>query len=100
AGHIDTVPVNGNLPTRIQSEDGEEFLWGRGTVDMKAGAAVHLKLAAELSAPAIDVSWIWYDNEEVDAARNGLGLLAAAHPEMLQADFAILGEPTGSEVEG
>ncbi len=100
AGHIDTVPVNGNLPTRLESEGGEHYLWGRGTVDMKAGAAVHLKLAAELSAPAVDVTWIWYDNEEVEAEHNGLGLLAEAHPELLVADFAILGEPTSAEVEG
>src|SRR5690606_8960334 len=49
AGHIDTVPVNKNLPTRFETIDGREFLWGRGTVDMKAGVAVQLRLAAELS---------------------------------------------------
>src|SRR5574338_451181 len=44
AGHIDTVPVNANLPVRDLEEGGEPFLWGRGTVDMKAGVAVQLKL--------------------------------------------------------
>lgn len=100
AGHTDTVPLNGNLPTRFESEDGVDFLWGRGTVDMKAGVAVQLKLAADLSEPGVDVTWIWYDNEEVDSDRNGLGRLAANHPELLSADFAILGEPTNSQVEG
>ncbi|RZI94179.1 MAG: M20/M25/M40 family metallo-hydrolase, partial [Microbacterium sp.] len=51
AGHIDTVPINDNLPARDIDVDGEPFLWGRGTVDMKAGVAVQLKLAAELVAP-------------------------------------------------
>jgi succinyl-diaminopimelate desuccinylase len=67
---------------------------------MKGGVAVQLKLAAELTAPAVDITWIWYDNEEVAAELNGLGRLAAHHPELLAADFAILGEPTNSAVEG
>lgn len=100
AGHIDTVPLNDNLPTRYETIDGRDYLWGRGTVDMKAGVAVQLKLALELNEPAVDVTWIWYDNEEVSSALNGLGRLARNHPELLAGDFAILGEPTRSEVEG
>jgi len=100
AGHIDTVPVNANLPTRFDTEDGVEYLWGRGTVDMKAGVAVQLKLAVELTDPAIDVTWIWYDHEEVSADLNGLGRLARVAPGLLAGDFAILGEPSNSIVEG
>jgi succinyl-diaminopimelate desuccinylase len=100
AGHIDTVPINDNVPTRDIDVDGEPYLWGRGTVDMKAGTAVQLKLAAELNDPAVDITWMWYDNEEVEASKNGLGLLAAVRPDLFQADFAILGEPSNGEVEG
>lgn len=100
AGHIDTVPINENVPTRDIEIDGVPYLWGRGTVDMKAGSAVQLKLAAELTDPAIDITWMWYDNEEVEASKNGLGLLAAVRPDLFQADFAILGEPSNGEVEG
>lgn len=100
AGHIDTVPINNNLPTRFETRDGVEILWGRGTVDMKGGDAVLLKLAAELTEPSSDITWIWYDNEEVDASLNGLGLLAAARPDLMQADFAILAEPSSAEIEG
>lgn len=100
AGHIDTVPINDNLPTRLETVDGIDYLWGRGTVDMKAGVAVQLKLAAELVSPPVDITWIWYDNEEVTADHNGLGRLAREHPELLDGDFAILGEPTRSEIEG
>jgi succinyl-diaminopimelate desuccinylase len=100
AGHIDTVPINGNVPTRDIEIDGVPYLWGRGTVDMKAGVAVQLKLAAELSDPVVDVTWMWYDNEEVEASKNGLGLLAAVRPDLFEADFAILGEPSDGEVEG
>ena len=101
AGHLDTVPVNDNLPTHIEQDSlGDSWLWGRGTVDMKAGVAVQLTLAAELISPAYDITWIWYDLEEVDSDRNGLGRLARTHPEFFVGDFAILGEPSNSTVEG
>jgi succinyl-diaminopimelate desuccinylase len=100
AGHIDTVPVNANLPVREVVEDGEAYLWGRGTVDMKAGVAVQLKLAAELTDPRVDITWMWYDHEEVAAELNGLTRLAANRPDLFAGDFAILGEPSNGQVEG
>lgn len=100
AGHIDTVPINGNLPTQLRDVDGEAVLWGRGTVDMLASVAVQLKLAAELTDPAVDLTWMWYDHEEVAASLNGLGRLARNRPDLFAGDFAILGEPTAGEVEG
>ena len=100
AGHLDTVPVNNNLPSRFETVDGVEYLVGRGTVDMKGGAAVALKLAAELTEPPVDLTWIWYDHEEVEAERNGLRRLATSRPELLAADFAILAEPTSAVIEG
>ena len=100
AGHIDTVPINRNLPVEDREIDGEAFLWGRGTVDMKAGVAVQLKLAAELVAPPVDITWMWYDHEEVDSSLNGLGRLSRNRPDLFAGDFAILGEPSNGEVEG
>lgn len=100
AGHIDTVPINGNVPTRGIVIDGEPHLWGRGTVDMKAGVAVQLKLAAELMGPRVDITWMWYDHEEVDSDLNGLTRLARTRPDLFAGDFAILGEPSNGTVEG
>ena len=100
AGHIDTVPINANVPTRDVEIDGEALIWGRGTVDMKAGVAVQLKLAADLVDPAVDVTWMWYDHEEVNAALNGLGRLSRNRPDLFAGDFAILGEPSNGVVEG
>ncbi|MBD8477920.1 succinyl-diaminopimelate desuccinylase [Microbacterium sp. CFBP 8794] len=100
AGHIDTVPINRNLPVEDREINGEAFLWGRGTVDMKAGVAVQLKLAAELVAPPVDITWMWYDHEEVDSSLNGLGRLSRNRPDLFAGDFAILGEPSNGEVEG
>lgn len=96
AGHIDTVPIHDNLPTRVEGGT----MWGRGTVDMKAGVAVHLRLAKDLVDPVHDVTWIFYDLEEVAATRNGLGRLARNHPQLLAGDFAILGEPSNAIIEG
>ena len=95
AGHTDTVPLAGNLPSRL---DGER-LYGCGTTDMKGGLAVLLSLAATIVQPRHDVTYVAYDCEEVAAARNGLGRVAAAHPEWLSTDLAILLEPTNALIE-
>lgn len=108
AGHIDTVPINANVPARLERADsgavgGEirgDVLWGRGAVDMKAGCAAMLALATSVAEPIVDVTWVFYDHEEVSSDLNGLGRVARNHPDVLQADFAILGEPSNGEVEG
>ena len=61
---------------------------------------MQLKLAAEIAAPAFDVTWIWYDNEEVAESKNGLGIVARERPDLMRGDFAILGEPSDGGVEG
>ena len=100
AGHIDTVPLADNLPvTRMMLED-KDVLWGRGTVDMKAGVAVQLKLAIDVAQPNVDITWVFYDHEEVDASLNGLGRLSRNRPELLEASFAVLCEPSNAQVEG
>lgn len=103
AGHLDTVPISlhtNNVPGRRESRQGQEVIWGRGSVDMKGGDAVLLHLAATLSAPRRDVTWVFYDNEEVTSDLNGLGLTLRERPEWLEADFAVLAEPTGARIEG
>ncbi|MFI6296278.1 succinyl-diaminopimelate desuccinylase [Nonomuraea sp. NPDC050790] len=96
AGHLDTVPVAANLPSRVEAGR----LYGCGTSDMKAGVAVALRLAALLPAPNRDVTYVFYDCEEVEAERNGLNRVAREHPEWLAADFAVLMEPTDGVIEG
>ena len=95
AGHIDTVPLNDNLPAR---RDGD-ILHGLGTCDMKGGDAVMLKLAADVPAPNRDITFIFYDAEEVDSVHNGLRKLAESDPDLMTADFAILMEPSNADVE-
>ncbi|GAA4631485.1 succinyl-diaminopimelate desuccinylase [Actinoallomurus vinaceus] len=95
AGHLDTVPINHNLPSRVEGER----LYGCGTGDMKAGVAVQLKLAT-IPETTRDVTYFFYECEEVEEARNGLRRIGQTRPELLQADFAVLMEPSGGIVEG
>ena len=96
AGHLDTVPIADNLPSRL---DGFGRLFGCGTSDMKSGDAVLLHLAATLPDPAYDLTFVLYDNEEVEADRNGLNRIVATRRELLDADLAVLMEPTSGVVE-
>lgn len=101
AGHIDTVPHAGNFPSTLAvNEQGDRVLYGCGTSDMKSGVAVQLRLAATVPAPGRDVTYVFYDCEEVESERNGLGRVARTRPEWLAADFAVLLEPSGGVVEG
>ncbi|HEV3131392.1 MAG TPA: succinyl-diaminopimelate desuccinylase [Acidimicrobiales bacterium] len=96
AGHLDTVPpVAGNEEPRIVGDT----LYGVGAADMKGGLAVFLHLAGALPEPAVDVTWCFYVCEEVHHRFNGLRHLWEYRPELLEADAAILGEPTGGVVE-
>ena len=97
AGHLDTVPVADNLPSRL---DENGLLWGCGSTDMKAGVAVQLKLAATLPDPNRDLTFVFYDAEEIAAEFNGLRRLVECHPDWLAGDFAVLLEPTGGRVDG
>ena len=96
AGHIDTVPVAGNLPSHREGD----LLYGCGSCDMKSGVAVALRLAARLTQPSQDVTWVFYDCEEVEAERNGLLRLSRNCPQLLAGDLAVLMEPTDGVIEG
>ncbi|NVN49610.1 succinyl-diaminopimelate desuccinylase [Mycolicibacterium hippocampi] len=95
AGHTDTVPAADNLPSRLV--DG--VLHGCGASDMKSGDAVFLHLAATVADPAHDITLVMYDCEEIEASANGLGRIEREMPEWLDADVAILGEPSGGFIE-
>ncbi|MFT8650562.1 MAG: succinyl-diaminopimelate desuccinylase [Bifidobacterium psychraerophilum] len=113
AGHIDTVPVIDNFPPKwleagdplirpdiAREHPGERVMWGRGATDMKASDAVLLYLAATATDAACDLSFVLYDHEEVSAEFNGLRKVTQEHPEWIQGDFAIIGEPTSCGIEG
>lgn len=95
AGHTDTVPVNGNDRARVEGDT----LWGLGSCDMKGGLAVQLELARTVSEPVVDVTYVFYECEEVASEFNGLVKLLRERPDLLAGDAAILGEPTDARVE-
>ena len=94
-GHLDTVPANDNIPSHL---DGSR-LYGLGACDMKGGVAISLKLAQELTNPSRDVTYLYYECEEVDSARNGLAKVSQSNPELLEGNFAILMEPSNAGIE-
>ena len=72
---------------------------GPRRADMKGGLAVMLALAETVAEPAVDVTYVFYAGEEVAAEHNGLAHLVRDRPDLLAGDVAILGEPTGGELE-
>lgn len=113
AGHLDTVPLpttpgsRGTVPPRWEQAEGHDVLYGRGATDMKGGVAVQLKLAEDVAAHLAaggsldrDITWVFYDHEEVEASKSGLGRVMRTVPELLDGDFAVLLEPTHGVVEG
>ncbi|HEX7265794.1 MAG TPA: succinyl-diaminopimelate desuccinylase [Streptosporangiaceae bacterium] len=96
AGHLDTVPIAGNIPSHTEGG----LLYGCGSCDMKSGVAVQLRLAWQLAEPSRDVTYVFYDCEEVEAERNGLLRLSRNAPALLGGDLAVLLEPTGGLIEG
>jgi len=95
-GHLDTVPANGNAKPRLEGDT----LHGLGAADMKGGLAVLLSLASSIGdRPRRDVTFVFYDGEEVADEHNGLRRLFAERPELVAGDLAILLEPTGGWIE-
>jgi succinyl-diaminopimelate desuccinylase len=99
AGHLDTVPVNDNLPSRRSGTGDDAVLYGCGTVDMKGGDAALLNVAATVTEPRYDLTFLFYDCEEVEAERNGLNRIEGGRPEWLAGDLAIVGEPSNATIE-
>ena len=95
AGHLDTVPANGNQHARIEGDR----LFGLGACDMKGGLAAQLATAIAIDKPKVDVTFVFYSGEAVAAKYNGLMLLFETHPKLVDGDVALLGEPTSAAIE-
>lgn len=95
AGHLDTVPANNNFPGKKTSTE----VIGLGSVDMKSGIAAALKLAAALTNAKYDVTYLFYESEEIETKYNGLELITKQAKDLLNCDFAILMEPTNGIIE-
>lgn len=97
-GHLDTVPEpEGGLPVRVEGER----VYGRGASDMKAGDAVMLALIEdfEWKRSSIEPLFVFYEHEEGAYNKNGLEAVFAGSPWVLDADLALVLEPTEATLE-
>jgi len=94
-GHLDTIPGAGNLPHRLEGDR----LYGLGACDMKGGLAIALSLAATVTNPVRDVTYVFYECEEVGSQFNGLQHIVEREPGLLDATLAILMEPSNAGIE-
>ncbi|WCB94190.1 Putative succinyl-diaminopimelate desuccinylase DapE [Baekduia alba] len=95
AGHLDTVPAQGNFPGRLQ--DG--VVHGLGSADMKAGVGVMMELALALPADAtVDVGFVFFGREELPFGDSSLTPLLAREPGLTTADLVVVMEPTDNEL--
>ena len=111
SGHIDTVPSSGNDdPLLVRKGEtppasdiagiaSEDRLYGLGSCDMKGGLAVGLKLAASLQTSNRDLTFMFYESEEVESIHNGLYKISQQKPELFKANFAVLLEPSNAQIE-
>lgn len=95
AGHLDTVPAQGNWPGRIA--DGH--VAGLGAADMKGGVAVMMELALDRLTTTVDVGYVFFGREELASAEGALVPLLEREPELRSADLAIMLEPTSNAVQ-
>jgi succinyl-diaminopimelate desuccinylase len=94
AGHLDTVPGDASKAAIVGDE-----LHGVGACDMKGSLAVMLELASSPTPRSVEVTWVFYAREEISRSESGLSEIALLRPELLDADAAILAEPTDGRVE-
>ena len=99
AGHVDTVPPNGNFPG---ARDGDAIV-GRGAADMKGALAVMLEVAAWLArepgASDLDVGLLFFGREELPITQSALLPFFDRCPATRSIDLAIVMEPTANAIE-
>jgi succinyl-diaminopimelate desuccinylase len=98
AGHVDTVPPNGNLPGRRVAD----AVIGRGAADMKGAVAVMEAVAADLAAGAdhdVDVGLLFFGREELPITRSALLPLFERCPSIREVSLAVVMEPTANALE-
>ena len=98
AGHLDTVPEpEDGIEVRVEGDK----IHGRGASDMKAGDAVMLAMIEDLdwSESWAEPLFVFYEREEGPHVENGLGVVFDAFPQVLEAEAALVLEPTEGALE-
>jgi succinyl-diaminopimelate desuccinylase len=96
AGHLDTVPAQGNRPGRVEGG----AVHGLGAADMKGSLAVMLELAlAGAGGGAVDLGYVFFGREELPVAEGALTPLLGREPGLRGADLAVMMEPTAGAIQ-
>lgn len=93
AGHLDTVPLQGEIGARL---DGDR-VHGLGATDMKGGLAVMIHLVETLGAEK--VACVFYAGEEGPLTGNQLTLVLDEAPWLRRSSAAVVLEPTDRAIE-
>jgi len=93
-GHLDTVPVQDNLPGRMAGE----VIHGLGASDMKSALAVMLELAewADRAQPptGVELGLLFFAREELPIAESAVPAMFRRCPELRAAALLVVMEPT------
>ncbi len=99
AGHLDTVPAQGNIPGRVEAG----AVHGLGASDMKGGVAVLVELARWLAeerpALAVDIGLLFFPREELPPEDSALPGLFSGYPAVCEASLAVMLEPTDNTIQ-
>ena len=99
AGHLDTVPAQGNRPGAIQGD----HVVGLGAADMKGGLAVMIQLAywiaRERPARSVDLAFLFFAREELPVTESPLPEVFELEPDLTDAQLAIMLEPTANAIQ-
>jgi succinyl-diaminopimelate desuccinylase len=99
AGHLDTVPAQGNIPGRLENG----AVHGLGASDMKGGLAVMIELARWVEESGtdldVDLALLFFPREELPPAESAVPAFFAAGTDAGRADLVIVLEPTDNTIQ-
>jgi succinyl-diaminopimelate desuccinylase len=94
AGHLDTVPAQGNRPGRRDAD----AVHGLGAADMKGAVAVIVELALAAPQASVDLGYVLFGREELPVTESALAPLLAREPGLRDADLVVVMEPTDNAI--
>ena len=96
AGHLDTVPAQGNHPGRVD----DDAVHGLGAADMKGSLAVIIELAlAGAGGGPVDLGYVFFGREELPVDESALTPLLEREAGLRGADLVLMMEPTAGAVQ-
>jgi succinyl-diaminopimelate desuccinylase len=99
AGHVDTVPIAGNVPGRREGD----LILGRGAADMKGALAVMVEAASQMVDGSVrsdlDVGLLFFGREELPITQSALLPLFERCTLARTPDLAVVMEPTANAIQ-